>query len=74
MSRLFSVLAPQWWNELPANVRTAESLAIFHKRFKTHWFRLHLDLHWMTPLPVSNIPTYGAFNRRQPALDDFGQA
>ena len=21
--RLFSVLAPQWWNELPTNVRTA---------------------------------------------------
>jgi hypothetical protein len=25
-SQLLSVLAPQWWNELPAVVRTAESL------------------------------------------------
>ena len=24
----FSVLAPQWWNELPTNIRTAESLSI----------------------------------------------
>ncbi|KAI5101009.1 hypothetical protein C0J45_8212, partial [Silurus meridionalis] len=28
-SRLFSVLAPRWWNELPLDVRTAESLIIF---------------------------------------------
>ena len=42
-SRLFSVLAPQWWNEVPTNVRTVESLSIFHKRLKTHLFRLHLD-------------------------------
>ncbi|KAK3516946.1 hypothetical protein QTP70_028237 [Hemibagrus guttatus] len=27
-SRLFSVLAPRWWNELPLDVRTAESLAV----------------------------------------------
>ena len=31
-SLLFSVLARQWWNELPTNVRTAESLSIFCKR------------------------------------------
>ncbi|XP_068583396.1 uncharacterized protein, partial [Cebidichthys violaceus] len=35
-SRLFSVLAPQWWNELPTDVRTAESLPIFQCRLKTH--------------------------------------
>ena len=28
-SRLFSVLVPQWWNEFPTNVRTAELLTIF---------------------------------------------
>ena len=30
--RLFSVLARYWWNELPTNVRIAESLSIFCKR------------------------------------------
>ena len=42
-SRLFSVLEPQWWNALPTNVRTAESLSVFSRRLKTHLFRLHLD-------------------------------
>ncbi|KAF7711724.1 hypothetical protein C0J45_0695, partial [Silurus meridionalis] len=28
-SRLFSVLAPRWWNELPLDVGTAQSLTIF---------------------------------------------
>ena len=28
-SQLFCVLVPQWWNELPPIVRTAEKLAIF---------------------------------------------
>ncbi|XP_062859432.1 uncharacterized protein LOC134321553 [Trichomycterus rosablanca] len=41
-SRLFSVLAPKWWNELPLSVRTAESLAVFKKRLKTHLFTKHL--------------------------------
>ena len=41
-SRLFSALPPQWWNELPPSVMTAESLAIFRKRLETHSFRLHL--------------------------------
>ncbi|KAJ8414324.1 hypothetical protein AAFF_G00051940 [Aldrovandia affinis] len=40
-SRLFSVLVPRWWNDLPQSVRTAESLPIFRKRLKTHLFRLH---------------------------------
>ena len=35
-SQLFSVFTMN-------NVRTAELLSIFHKRFKTHLFRLHLD-------------------------------
>ena len=28
-TQLFSVMAPRWWNELPAKVRTAESLTSF---------------------------------------------
>ena len=42
-SQLFSVLGPQWWKELPAALRTAESLTIFRKGLKTHLFRVHLD-------------------------------
>jgi len=34
-SRLFSVLAPQRWNELPTDIRTAESLYIFRQKLKT---------------------------------------
>ena len=52
-SRLFSVLAPQWWNELPTNNRTAESLATFCKILKTHLFRLHLD-----PAKHDSLPTW----------------
>ncbi|XP_053332074.1 uncharacterized protein LOC128505588, partial [Clarias gariepinus] len=37
-SRLFSVLAPRWWNELPLDVRTSETLTIFKRRLKTHLF------------------------------------
>ena len=42
-SKLFSVLATQWWNELPADERTPESLNSFHKRLKTHLFKVHQD-------------------------------
>ncbi|KAI5617378.1 hypothetical protein C0J50_22930, partial [Silurus asotus] len=37
-SKLFSVLAPRWWKELPLDVRTAESLIIFKRRLKTYLF------------------------------------
>ncbi|XP_058500255.1 uncharacterized protein LOC131469275, partial [Solea solea] len=37
-SRLFTVLAPKWWNKLPIDIRTVESLHIFHRRLKTHFF------------------------------------
>ncbi|XP_053365173.1 uncharacterized protein LOC128535324, partial [Clarias gariepinus] len=37
-SRLFSVLAPRWWNELPLDVRTSDTLTIFKRRLKTHLF------------------------------------
>ena len=43
-SRLLSVLAPRWWNDLPVDVRTAETLSTFKRRLKTHLFRLHLSL------------------------------
>ncbi len=31
------------WNELPIDIRSAETLHIFHHRLKTHLSRLHLD-------------------------------
>ncbi|KAK3545851.1 hypothetical protein QTP70_016078 [Hemibagrus guttatus] len=37
-SRLFSVLAPRWWNELPLGIRTAESLTVFKRQLKTYLF------------------------------------
>ncbi|XP_060794858.1 uncharacterized protein LOC132897639, partial [Neoarius graeffei] len=42
-SRLLSVLAPYWWNDLPIEVRTADSLTTFKCRLKTHLFRLHFS-------------------------------
>ena len=47
-SQLFSVLAPQWWNELLTNVRTAESLAIFQDSRLTR-SDFTSTLHSMTP-------------------------
>ncbi|KAI4888742.1 hypothetical protein NFI96_010443 [Prochilodus magdalenae] len=46
-SRLFSVLAPRWWNEL----RTVESLAVFKRRLKTHLFVMHLRMSTGLGLP-----------------------
>ena len=43
-SRLLPVLAPRWWNDLPVDVRTAETLTTFKRRLKTNLFRLHLSL------------------------------
>ncbi|KAK3528338.1 hypothetical protein QTP86_033192 [Hemibagrus guttatus] len=37
-SRLFSVLAPRWWNELPLGIRTTESLTVFKRQLKTYLF------------------------------------
>ncbi len=34
--RSFKMYAPQIWNSLPQNVRTASSLAQFRSRLKTH--------------------------------------
>ena len=31
-----------WWNEIPNDISTAESLNIFHRKLKTNLFRLYL--------------------------------
>ncbi|KAK3552056.1 hypothetical protein QTP70_031785 [Hemibagrus guttatus] len=41
-SRLFSVLAPRRWNELPLGVRTAESLTVFKRQLNTYLFLKYL--------------------------------
>ena len=38
--RAFSHLAPYLWNQLPADIRSSETLIIFKKRLKTHFFNL----------------------------------
>ncbi|KAI4892208.1 hypothetical protein NFI96_024095, partial [Prochilodus magdalenae] len=65
VSRLFSVLAPRWWNELPLGVRTAESLAVFKRRLKTHLFVKHLSeyQHWPPVRAVSELVRRYAFSR-----------
>ncbi|KAI4896432.1 hypothetical protein NFI96_006934 [Prochilodus magdalenae] len=55
-SRLFSVLAPRWWNELPLGVRTAESLVVFKRRPKTHLFVMHLTQHHPDQDPNPSLP------------------
>ncbi|MGH0175159.1 UNVERIFIED_CONTAM: hypothetical protein FKN15_001851 [Acipenser sinensis] len=41
-ARSFSTLTPQWCNDLPTDVRTAQSLTTFRHLLKTHLFRQHL--------------------------------
>ncbi len=41
-SRLSAVLPPQWWNELPIDRNSAETLHTFCHWLKTHLFRRHL--------------------------------
>ncbi|KAJ8372143.1 hypothetical protein AAFF_G00294270 [Aldrovandia affinis] len=67
-SRLFSVLVPRWWNDLPQLVRTAESLPIFRKRLKTHLFRLHYPLisTEFAPTHILRLP-YVLHSRPKPA-------
>ncbi|KAI4887097.1 hypothetical protein NFI96_006249 [Prochilodus magdalenae] len=50
-SRLFSVLAPRWWSELPLGVRTAESLVVFKRRLKTRLFVMHFRMSTGLGLP-----------------------
>src|SRR4029434_2268075 len=40
-SRLFSFVAPRWWNELPSTTRAGASLSTFKKLLKTQLFREH---------------------------------
>ncbi|KAK3534277.1 hypothetical protein QTP86_008690 [Hemibagrus guttatus] len=42
-SRLFSVLAPRRWNELPLGIRTAENLTVFKRQLKTYLFLKYLN-------------------------------
>jgi len=37
-NRAFPVVGPRIWNDLPANVTSAEWLSTFHQRLKTHLF------------------------------------
>ncbi|KAK3546958.1 hypothetical protein QTP86_005538 [Hemibagrus guttatus] len=46
-SRLFSVLAPRWWNELPLDVHMAESLAVFKRQLKTYLFLFSLFMYYV---------------------------
>jgi hypothetical protein len=39
-SRGFPVAGPQVWNDLPEEVKSAQSLSIFRQRFKTFMFQL----------------------------------
>uniref|UniRef100_A0A673YXI4 NF2, moesin-ezrin-radixin like (MERLIN) tumor suppressor n=1 Tax=Salmo trutta TaxID=8032 RepID=A0A673YXI4_SALTR len=41
-SKLFAALAPQWWNKLPHDARTAESITTFRRHLKHHLFREYL--------------------------------
>ncbi|XP_052313417.1 uncharacterized protein LOC127906203 [Oncorhynchus keta] len=41
-SKLFAALAPQWWNTLPHDARTAESITTFRRHLKPHLFKEYL--------------------------------
>ncbi|KAM9452610.1 uncharacterized protein ACWYII_012069 [Salvelinus alpinus] len=41
-SKLFAALAPQWWNKLPHDARTAESITTFRRHLKPHLFKKYL--------------------------------
>ena len=41
-TRLFAIRAPKWLNELPIDIRTAETLHIFRCKLKTHLLRLYI--------------------------------
>lgn len=44
LARLFSSVAPKWWNDLPNSIRSAESLSTFKRNLKTLLFREHYAL------------------------------
>ena len=39
-ARSYSVVAPQWWNELPNNVKQADNIDSFKSKLKTFLFDL----------------------------------
>ena len=39
LHKLFSCLAPQWWNQLPTSTTDTDCLPTFKKRLKKHLFR-----------------------------------
>ncbi|XP_029580532.1 uncharacterized protein LOC115169183 [Salmo trutta] len=41
-SKLFAALAPLWWNKLPHDARTAESITTFRRHLKPHLFKEYL--------------------------------
>nr|XP_029501537.1 uncharacterized protein LOC115117211 [Oncorhynchus nerka] len=41
-SKLFAALAPQWWNKLPHDARTAESITTFRRHLKPHLFKEYI--------------------------------
>ncbi|XP_064880117.1 uncharacterized protein LOC135573865 [Oncorhynchus nerka] len=41
-SKLFAALAPQWWNKLPHDARTAESITTFRRHLEPHLFKEYL--------------------------------
>jgi len=41
VNRAFPVVGPQIWNDLPAEVTSAELLTTFRQRLKTHLFQNH---------------------------------
>ncbi|KAM9480584.1 uncharacterized protein ACWYII_007114 [Salvelinus alpinus] len=41
-SKLFAALAPQWWNKLPHDARSAESITTCRRHLKPHLFKEYL--------------------------------
>ena len=39
MARSFSMLGPTWWNQLPSEILTLDSLDVFKKHLKTNLFK-----------------------------------
>ena len=61
-SRAFPVAGPQtWWNDLPEDVTSAQSLTTFHRLLKTHLFRKSfpdylLDINWLSLVDLAVVP------------------
>ena len=65
-NRAFLVVGPRIWNDLPADVTSAESLFIFRQRLKTHLYKIisrlfpgrqitFLDINYLFSGPYYNI-------------------